>query len=185
MQGWVRFSHAGEKGFGLLAQGGDRVAVHTGEMFDRPQPSGRTLNMAEIELLAPVRPRKFIGLWNNFYEFATKLGAEIPTVPLYFLKSPDCIVASDALVQAPRSYAGRTFYEGELGIVIGGTCTDMDEAGAESAIFGYTIVNDLTALDLLTENPAFPQWARAKSCDGYGPVGPCIVTDFDWKKTLG
>ena len=55
----------------------------------------------------------------------------------------------------------------------------MPEAEAARAIFGYTCVNDVTALDLLHEDASFAQWARAKSCDTFGPVGPLIATGLD------
>ncbi len=125
------------------------------------------------------RPRKIVGLWNNFHELATKLGAAIPEVPLYFLKAPSSLVGDGATVAAPPGYAGRVVYEGELCVVIGQTCRCVDEAGAAAAIRGYTCANDLTALDWLTSDPAFPQWARAKGCDGFGPVGPVVVPSID------
>jgi 2-keto-4-pentenoate hydratase/2-oxohepta-3-ene-1,7-dioic acid hydratase in catechol pathway len=109
------------------------------------------------------------------------LGQAIPAVPLYFLKSTGCIVGPEAIVTPPASYCGRVLYEGELGIVIGAGGRDLDEAAAERAIFGYTCVNDVTALDLLTEDASFPQWARAKGCDSFGPVGPVIATGLDWR----
>jgi 2-keto-4-pentenoate hydratase/2-oxohepta-3-ene-1,7-dioic acid hydratase in catechol pathway len=66
-----------------------------------------------------------------------------------------------------------------LGIVIGHECYRASEAEAEAAVFGYTCVNDVTALDLLQADPSFPQWARAKGCDTFGPVGPAIATGLD------
>ena len=72
-------------------------------------------------------------------------------------------------------------YEGELGVVIGTSCKDADEATAEAAIFGYTCVNDVTAAGLFGDNPKFEQWARAKSPDGFGPIGPAIATGLDWR----
>ncbi len=72
--------------------------------------------------------------------------------------------------------------EGELGIVIGRRCTRLDEAQAADAIFGYTCINDVTAFDILTADPAVPQWARAKSCDTFGPCGPVIATGLDWSQ---
>jgi 2-keto-4-pentenoate hydratase/2-oxohepta-3-ene-1,7-dioic acid hydratase in catechol pathway len=57
----------------------------------------------------------------------------------------------------------------------------VSEEEAETAIFGLTCVNDVTALDLLNADPSFPQWARAKGCDGFGPVGPAIATGLDWR----
>ena len=74
-------------------------------------------------------------------------------------------------------------YEGELGVVIGSRCTNVSEADATAHIFGYTCVNDITAADLFfaadPEFPGFPQWARAKGCDGFGPLGPVIATDIE------
>jgi 2-keto-4-pentenoate hydratase/2-oxohepta-3-ene-1,7-dioic acid hydratase in catechol pathway len=70
-------------------------------------------------------------------------------------------------------------YEGELGIVIGQRAQDVDPGQAERIIFGYTCVNDVTALDLITRDPAFAQWTRAKSFDGFGPFGPVIATGLD------
>jgi 2-keto-4-pentenoate hydratase/2-oxohepta-3-ene-1,7-dioic acid hydratase in catechol pathway len=70
-------------------------------------------------------------------------------------------------------------YEGELGIVIGKTCRHIAPGDADAHIFGYTCVNDVTALDLLSADPAFPQWTRAKGFDGFAPVGPAIATNID------
>ncbi len=63
--------------------------------------------------------------------------------------------------------------------MIGNRCSRVDEAEAARAIFGFTCVNDVTALDLLQEDASFAQWARAKSCDTFGPVGPVVVTGLD------
>ncbi len=82
-------------------------------------------------------------------------------------------------MRRPPAYSGKTVYEGELGIVIGRTARNISENEAAEHIFGYTIVNDLTAADILNKDPTFPQWARAKGFDGYGPFGPWIVTDLD------
>lgn len=174
MASWVRF----EGGFGTLE--GGMVQPHEGDLFAQPRPVGAPVALADVALLAPVRPGCFIGLWNNFHAAAAKQGNAIPEAPLYFLKSPGSIVGPEAPIRPPAGYAGRVIYEGELGIVIGRVCTAVDEATAAAAIFGYTCVNDVTALDLLTADASFPQWARAKGCDSFGPVGPCIATGLDW-----
>jgi 2-keto-4-pentenoate hydratase/2-oxohepta-3-ene-1,7-dioic acid hydratase in catechol pathway len=69
--------------------------------------------------------------------------------------------------------------EGELGIVIGETCSNISPDQADAVIFGYTCVNDITASDVLNRDATFPQWARAKSFDGFGPFGPVITTGID------
>ena len=72
-------------------------------------------------------------------------------------------------------------YEGELGLVIGKTCKNIGVEAATEAIFGWTCVNDVTALDLLTRDASFAQWTRAKSFDTFGVFGPCIATGLDWQ----
>lgn len=63
--------------------------------------------------------------------------------------------------------------------MIGKRCAMVSEADAGSVIFGYTCVNDITAVDLLKKNPSFEQWARAKSFDTFGVFGPSIATGID------
>ena len=74
-------------------------------------------------------------------------------------------------------------FEGELGIVIGKRAHDLAPEQARAAIFGYTCINDVTALDLVAAE--LPQWTRAKSFPGFGPFGPVIVTDLDPSTTSG
>ncbi len=179
MAKWVRVAHGGGGAFGTLGEDGS-VAIHRGDMFDQPVPTGEVVPPEAVVLRAPVRPGKFIGLWNNFHERAAKEGNTIPEVPLYFLKAPGSIVGPEVPIVPPPGYDGRVVFEGELGIVIGRRITHGSEAEAEAAIFGYTCVNDVTARDILNADPSFPQWARAKSPDSFGPVGPCIVTGLDW-----
>jgi 2-keto-4-pentenoate hydratase/2-oxohepta-3-ene-1,7-dioic acid hydratase in catechol pathway len=177
---WVRFARDGAVGFGTLE--GESIAIHAGDMLAAPTPTGENVALAAVTLLAPVTPGAFIGLWNNFHAAAAKQGNAIPEVPLYFLKNSRSIIGPGAAIRPPTGYAGKVLYEGELGIVIGRTCAAVDEATAEAAIFGYTAVNDVTALDLLTADASFPQWARAKGCDSFGPVGPAIATGLDWRE---
>ena len=176
---WIRCVHQGEPRFGLCED--ETVLLHDGQPWAAPVPTGVVVPFDTLSLLAPVTPGLFIGLWNNFHAAAARQGQAIPTTPLYFLKSPGSIHPPDGLIAPPPGYDGRTLYEGELGIVIGQICTRLDLRAAEAAIFGYTCVNDVTALDLLTADASFAQWARAKSCDTFGPVGPAIVTGLDWQ----
>lgn len=178
---WVRFARQdGTEGFGTLDEAAGSIAVHAGDIFATPTLTGEALPRDAIRLLAPVRPGKFIGLWNNFHELAAKTGAAIPETPLWFLKAGTSLLDPEGSIRPPAGYAGRVLYEGELGLVIGRRCKDADDAEAAAAIFGLTAVNDVTALDILNADPSFPQWARAKSCDGFGPVGPAIATGLDW-----
>lgn len=179
MASWIRFEQAGTEGFGSLDPASGRIAIHAGDLFSDPAPTGQETRLDDVRLLAPVVPGKFIGLWNNFHELAAKLGTSIPEEPLFFLKAATSLLPSGGTIQAPAGYAGKIAYEGELGIVLGRRAQSVSEAEAAEAIFGYTCVNDVTALDILSGDPSFPQWARAKSCDSFGPCGPAIATGLD------
>jgi 2-keto-4-pentenoate hydratase/2-oxohepta-3-ene-1,7-dioic acid hydratase in catechol pathway len=175
---WLRYRLRGEVFHGTL-EDGDRVRIQRGSPFDPPQPGAETLALADVELLAPCVPGKMIGLWNNFRAAAEKNGWAAPVEPLYFLKSPGSAIGHGHAVPVPVAYDGRVAYEGELAVVIGRRCRAVPLADAPAHIFGYCCANDITALELLQRDPAFPQWTRAKSFDGFGAFGPFIDTDFD------
>jgi ketopantoate reductase/2-keto-4-pentenoate hydratase/2-oxohepta-3-ene-1,7-dioic acid hydratase in catechol pathway len=177
MTKWVRFEHKGEVGFGALE--GETIAVHSGDMFADPKPTGKTVPLAAARLLTPCVPGKMIALWNNFHALAAKLKAAIPDEPLYLIKAATSYLAAGEPIRRPKGYSGKIVYEGELGIVIGKRCSCASEAEAADAIFGYTCINDVTAADTLTKNPAFAQWTRAKSHDTFGVFGPAIATGLD------
>jgi len=177
MAHWVRFSRAGVTGFGTLD--GDIITVHTGDMFNGARPTGESVPLSGVALLAPTEPTKVIALWNNFHALAAKLNSPVPADPLYLLKAGSSLTSPGATVRRPSSYDGKVVYEGELGIVIGKKATNVSEEEADAYIFGYTCVNDITAADIINKDATFAQWVRAKSFDGFGPFGPAVVTDVD------
>lgn len=176
MAHWIRFEHGGQVVFGTLTDG--VIAVHEGDMFAGPRPTGASLRLEEVRVLAPTVPTKMIALWNNFRALGAKLGVSPPEDPLYLLKAPSCFTDPEAEIRRPASYTGRIVYEGELGIVVGRICRNASPEDAAACIFGYTCVNDVTASDVLNKDPNFPQWVRAKSFDGFGPFGPVVATDL-------
>ncbi len=177
MAHWLRFTHAGAIGFGTLQ--GATVTVHAGEMFGVNQATSQTLALADIELLAPCVPTKMPALWNNFHERAAKEGNPLPAHPLYFLKSNNSFCAHGAVIRKPAHFDGKVIFEAELGIVIGRRASAVSEAGAEDCIFGYTCVNDVTAVEILREDKTFEQWTRSKGFDTFGPIGPVIATGIN------
>jgi 2-keto-4-pentenoate hydratase/2-oxohepta-3-ene-1,7-dioic acid hydratase in catechol pathway len=80
------------------------------------------------------------------------------------------------VIERPASYDGKTTYEGEFGIVISKTCSNVSADDADDFIFGYTCVNDVTGQRYSHRDATFAQWARAKGFDGYGPFGPFITS---------
>jgi 2-keto-4-pentenoate hydratase/2-oxohepta-3-ene-1,7-dioic acid hydratase in catechol pathway len=180
MAHWVGYEHQGQAGFGLLHQG--QITPYSGDLFDHPQATGARIALEQVRLGLPCQPSKLMGLWNNYHAQAAKQGLAIPAEPLYFIKAASSYLAHGQPVPAPGGYDGRVVYEGELGVVIGRPCKNLDEAQAAQAIFGYTCVNDITALDLITRDASFAQWTRAKSMDGFGAFGPAIATGLDWRE---
>jgi 2-keto-4-pentenoate hydratase/2-oxohepta-3-ene-1,7-dioic acid hydratase in catechol pathway len=177
MTHWIRFEHAGATGFGTLED--KRIAVHEGDMFAAPTATGETLSLDQVTMLPPTAPGKMLALWNNFHALAQKLDQEIPPEPLYFIKANGSYLGSGETIRKPPSYDGKVVFEGELGIVIGRTCSAVPEAEAASYIFGYTCINDVTAIEIIGRDATFAQWTRAKSFDTFGVFGPVVATGLD------
>ncbi|HZA95741.1 MAG TPA: fumarylacetoacetate hydrolase family protein [Burkholderiaceae bacterium] len=174
---WTRVNHTGRTSFGTIE--GDMIVLHEGDIFANPRRTGQSIPRSEAKLLTPTTPSKMLGLVDNYHALVTKLGHAVPLEPLYFLKANNSFLSADEPIRTPKSYSGKVVFEGELGIVIGKRCRAVSEADADHHIFGYTCVNDVTAVDILNKDPGFAQWTRAKSFDTFGVFGPVIATDVD------
>jgi 2-keto-4-pentenoate hydratase/2-oxohepta-3-ene-1,7-dioic acid hydratase in catechol pathway len=174
---WLRFSRHGKSEFGIMEQ--ERMRVCRGDMYSDWERTDELIASNEILWETPCTPTKMIALWNNFHEASAKFSLAIPSEPFFFIKSANAFCPHNATIPAPQSYSGKLIYEGELGIVIGRQGKDIALDQAPSHVFGYTCVNDVTALELLKSDPSFAQWTRAKSFDGFGPFGPIIATAVD------
>lgn len=177
MTRWIRFEHDARVRFGALE--GDTIHVHEGDLFDSPRRTGEVVPLALVKLLTPCAPTKMVALWNNYRALAAKLGQAEPAEPLWFLKANSAFHPGQAPIRVPPSYEGKVVYEGELGVVIGRQAVRVPEVQAAHHIFGYTCINDVTAIDLLKKDASFDQWSRAKSFDTFGVFGPVIATGLD------
>jgi ketopantoate reductase/2-keto-4-pentenoate hydratase/2-oxohepta-3-ene-1,7-dioic acid hydratase in catechol pathway len=182
MAHWIRFEKGGKTGFGTLE--GDTISVHSGDMFAGAKATGDKVALKDVKVLTPCDPSKMVCLWNNFHQLAAKNDFQRPVDPLYFLKAPNAYHPANEPIRRPSTYDGRIVYEGELGVVIGKKCSNISEAEAKDYIFGYTCVNDVTAVDLMKKFPTFDQWTRAKSFDTFGVFGPTIATGLDPAKLV-
>jgi 2-dehydropantoate 2-reductase len=182
MAHWIRFEKGGKAGFGTLE--GDTISVHSGDMFAGAKATGDKVALKDVKVLTPCDPSKMVCLWNNFHQLAAKNDFQKPVDPLYFLKAPNAYHPANEPIRRPSTYDGRIVYEGELGVVIGKKCSNISEAEAKDYIFGYTCVNDVTAVDLMKKFPTFDQWTRAKSFDTFGVFGPTIATGLDPAKLV-
>lgn len=134
-----------------------------------------SLALDSVRLLPPILPSKIIGVGRNYVEHAKEHGAEVPDVPLIFLKPPTSLIGpGDTILLPPQSQ--RVEHEGELVIVIGRGGRHIEPEDAMSHILGFTLANDVTARDLQRRDN---QWTRAKGFDTFCPLGPWIDTDFD------
>jgi 2-keto-4-pentenoate hydratase/2-oxohepta-3-ene-1,7-dioic acid hydratase in catechol pathway len=182
MAQWLRFQHQGKNGLGQLQ--GEQIAVYSGDLFGQPKPTGETIKLAEVTIDIPCTPSKMVAMVDNFHALVTKLEHAVPAEPLYFLKGNNSFLAANQVIRTPKSYAGKVVYEGELGIVIGKKIHEGDEVQAANAIFGYTCINDVTAIEILNRDPGYAQWTRSKSFNTFGVFGPYITTDVDPSKLI-
>ena len=178
MTNWVRFDENGTTGFGALDAAGTAIEVFDRDMFAGARPTGRKIAAATVRRLAPVVPSKIVALWNNSRSSAEKQKIAPPLRPLFFIKTPNTYLAPGGAIRKPAAYDGRVIFEAELGVVIGKTCTGVTEQEAGDYIFGYTCINDVTALQIIREDDSFAQWSRAKNFDSFTPIGPVIATDI-------
>jgi 2-keto-4-pentenoate hydratase/2-oxohepta-3-ene-1,7-dioic acid hydratase in catechol pathway len=157
--------------------GDEIVATLVGDpLYAGVELTGEQHSLADVRLLAPVIPRsKVVGIGRNYVEHAAELGNDVPDEPLVFLKPNTSVIGP----YEPIVYPGQSsdvHYEGELGVVIGRICRDVPEDKAAEVVYGYTVVNDVTARDLQKSDG---QWARAKGFDSFCPLGPWIETELD------
>ncbi len=131
------------------------------------------ISRAEVRILAPYRDaRKIICVGRNYLDHCREQNTEPPARPMLFAKFANALADPGAAVVHPPETT-KLDYEGELVAVIGRGGRRIPESEALGAVFGYSILNDISARDLQKSDG---QWLRAKSADGFAPWGPCIVT---------
>ncbi len=179
MSRWARFrSNGGPPGFGVIE--GSDLLEYEGDLFADRRPTARRFALDAVTLESPCAPSKIVALWNNFHALCEKIGKSAPTHPQFLLKATTSVIGPGEPIRRPSGYAGKIVFEGELGIVIGKRCSRIARGDAAGHIFGYTCVNDVTAIGVLNENPDFAQWCRSKGYDTFGCLGPVIATGLEW-----
>ena len=173
---YVRYTHEGQESYGILE--GDTVRELVGDIFSAPTPSGKTLKLSEVNLLAPCKPTKVIAVGLNY---RSHIGNRpVPGYPGLFAKYPTSIIGQEKNIVMP-SDATDLHYEGELVIVIGKKAKNISVSKAPNYIFGVTAGNDVSERNWQL---ADLQWLRAKASDTFGPVGPAIVTGLNYNDLL-
>ena len=140
---------------------------------------GSPQKLAEVRLLAPVRPPKNVFCVGRNYVAHAEEGArargielKLPELPTFFTKAPNTIIGPDAEIALEAEVSSQYDWEAELAVVIGKRCKDVREEDALGVVFGYCCLNDVTARDMQRD---YGQWFKGKSLDNSCPLGPWIV----------
>jgi acylpyruvate hydrolase len=129
--------------------------------------------IGEIRLLAPLaRPPKIMCLGLNYRDHAEEQGARLPEAPMIFAKLPSSVIGPGQSIVIPRG-SDKVDYEGELALVVGRKIRRASPDEALEAVFGYTILNDVTERAIQNRERF---WLQAKGSDTFAPMGPWIVT---------
>jgi 2-keto-4-pentenoate hydratase/2-oxohepta-3-ene-1,7-dioic acid hydratase in catechol pathway len=134
--------------------------------------AGPALDRGSVRLRRPLLPGKVIAVGLNYHSHCREQDRPTPDYPMLFAILPNAVIGPGEAVTRPRA-TEQLDVECELAVVIGRRARAIGPDEADRAVFGYTIANDVTARDLQREDR---QWLRAKSSDGFAPLGPLVVT---------
>lgn len=178
----------------LVLVDGDE-AVFVDELFDGAPSALEDLIAGGEELLARVResaptgarhpldgqryapavltPPVILAIGLNYAAHSSELGLKTDSTPTVFVLWPNSLAGHGDTTTWPRSLSESVDYEAELGVIIGTPARDVSPEQALAHVWGYTVVNDITARDIQYSEA---QWSRCKSFDGFTPTGPFVVT---------
>ncbi len=122
---------------------------------------------------ALLEPPVILAIGLNYAAHSSELGLKTDSTPTVFALWPNSLSAHDETTTWPRSLSESVDYEAELGVIIGAPARDVTPEDALDHVWGYTVVNDITARDIQYSEA---QWSRCKSFDGFTPTGPFVVT---------
>lgn len=151
----------GDDGLARVAAAAERDTVVWHELADASYAS------------AVLDPPIVLAVGLNYAAHSSELGLKADTAPTVFTLWPNSLTAHDAVTSWPRTLSESVDYESELGVVIGAPAKDVAVDDALDHVWGYTVVNDITARDIQFSEA---QWSRCKSFDGFTPTGPFVVT---------
>ena len=164
-----------------LVAAGDAVAAEVWALAQQARAESVACRpFAEVRPQAPIPEplRNILCLGKNYLEHAQEVGAKMqqstrpPEHPIIFTKATTSVTAPGEPIPAYQELTQKLDYEAELALVIGKGGRDISEADAWGHVFGYTAINDVSARDL---QKTHYQWFRAKSLDGFAPMGPVLV----------
>lgn len=137
--------------------------------------------LSQITFRASHRPPKIVCTGTNYEDYRKLIGIPFSPIPLVFLKSPSSVIGHEETIYLPAGY-GVFYHEWEFSCVISKRCKKVPKEKVNEVIFGYTIVDDITARSLEATNREFQPWG--KSMDTFAPMGPWIVTPDEMPKDI-
>ena len=162
-------------------QGGKEMQALAHELlckYEGNWAAGVTVPVASAKLLAPFRPNKIIGIGLNYVEHVEEssrtldTSKELPTRPVLFAKASTAVIGPDDAIHHNASLTNQVDWESELAVVMGRDTKGVSEAEALQYVFGYSIMNDISARDQRRSG----LWFFSKGQDTYAPFGPYVVT---------
>jgi 2-keto-4-pentenoate hydratase/2-oxohepta-3-ene-1,7-dioic acid hydratase in catechol pathway len=154
-----------------LSEAPSRIAEVTSILAENTLPY---FDLADVLLEVPIRaPRKIVAIGVNYLDHGHEQGIDPPLEPLVFSKFPSTIIGPRGTITWDSALTQQVDPEVELGVIIGARRHGVTADEALRYVFGYTVVNDVSARDLQFGDG---QWTRGKSLDTFCPIGPVIVT---------
>jgi 2-keto-4-pentenoate hydratase/2-oxohepta-3-ene-1,7-dioic acid hydratase in catechol pathway len=173
---YIRYELQGKAAYGILD--GETVRELSAAPWAGGKPTGKTTKFASVKLLAPAEPSKVIAAGLNY---KSHIGQQAPAKYVgLFAKFPTSIIGHEADIPYPAD-ATDLHFEGELVVVIGKEASKVSKEDALSYVFGVTAGNDVSERAWQKQDL---QWFRAKAADGFGPLGPWIVTGINYQDAL-
>ncbi|GEM_PF-8753 len=173
----ARFRYRNEKMFGCVDPQKGTVTKLDGSIFGDYYLTERTIDLNNVQLLAPVIPPNIIAVGLNYSRHARESGHQIPQKPVIFLKATTSLTGPGTRINLPLEAPEEVDYEAELAVIIGKKARHVEPEDAGKYILGYTCANDVSARDC--QKKYDEQWARAKSFDTFCPLGPWFETEKD------
>lgn len=136
---------------------------------------------SQIAFRASHRPPKIVCTGTNYEDYRRLIGIPFSPVPLVFLKSPSAVIGHEETIYLPMGY-GIFYHEWEFSCVISKKCKNVPKEEVNEVIFGYTILDDITARSLEATNREFQPWG--KNIDTFAPMGPWIVTPDEMPENI-
>jgi 2-keto-4-pentenoate hydratase/2-oxohepta-3-ene-1,7-dioic acid hydratase in catechol pathway len=157
---------------------GDEAVAEVQALMDEGRERGLvagrpiSVELDSVSFLPAVNAGKILAIGRNYVDHAIEGGSEPPKAPLVFNKLINSLSSHDAPIVLP-DISTQVDYEAELAVIIGRRAKRVAEAAALDYVFGYTLINDVSARDLQFGDG---QWVRGKGLDGFAPLGPFITT---------